>query len=270
MMYRHLGLAALSFAALGVLACDDDETNPSEGGGGEGAGSTTTATTATTSSTASTTSSSQSTGAGEPGSVEASWSIMVQGELRDCFFAGASYVDLAIEDADGSVDTVRANCDEPEGLTQALAAGTYTVTPSLVSFAEDTVFTAPATEVVVMPSVTAGLPIVFEMPGAHLHATWSIFQDGVAATCEEVGAHRAEIVATRADGLTYGNTFDCPLGEGTTDAFPLGTYEVVVSLLYEQDVVLVSSDFLDATLDEAGETVDLPPVDFDFQTPPTP
>lgn len=268
MMYRHLGLLALSFAALGVLACNDDETSSAEGGGGEGAGSTSTATTTAPSSTAST--SSQSTGAGDAGAVEASWSIMVQGELRDCFFAGASYVDLAIEDADGNVDTARASCEEPAGLTETLPAGTYTVTPSLVSFAEETVLTAPAAEVVVMPSVTAGLPIVFEMPGAHLHGTWSILQDGVAASCGDVGAHRAEILATRADGLTYSNTFECPLGEGTTDAFPLGTYEVVVSLLYEQDVVLVSSDFLDATLDEAGETVELPAVDLDIQSPPTP
>jgi hypothetical protein len=268
MLHRHLGFAVLTLVSLGALACGDDEPNDPEGGGGQGGGGD--VTTATTTSTASTTSSSQSTGAGEPGSVEASWSIMVQGELRDCFFAGASYVDLAIEDADGNVDTLRASCDEPEGLTEPLAAGTYTVTPSLVSFAEETVFTAPATQLVVMPSVTAGLPIVFEMPGAHLVGTWSILQDGVTATCEDVGAHRAEILATRADGLTLSNTFDCPLGVGTTDAFPLGEYEVVVSLLYEQDVVLVSSDFLDATLDQAGETVEVPPVDFDFQSPPTP
>lgn len=264
MICRHLGLVVLSLVTVAAVACGDDESNSADGG--EGAGSTTTATT----STASTTSSSQSTGAGDTGSVEASWSIMVQGELRDCFFAGASYVDLAFEDADGNVDTVRADCDAPEGSTEALVAGSYTVTPSLVSFAEETVFTAPAAELVVMPGATAGLPIVFEMPGAHLRGTWSVLQDGVVATCDDVGAHRAEILATRLDGLTYSNTFECLDGEGTTDAFPLGSYEVVVSLLYEQDVVLVSSDFLDATLDEAGETVDLPPVDFDFLTPPAP
>jgi hypothetical protein len=267
MIHRHLGLVLFPFVALGAIACNDDEPNQPEGGGGQGGGADVTA---TTTSTASTTSSSQSTGAGEPGSVEATWSIMVQGELRDCFFAGASYVDLAIEDADGNVDTIRASCDAAEGLTAPLAAGVYAVVPSLVSFAEETVLTAPATELVVMPSITAGLPIVFEMPGAHLSGAWSILQDGTAATCEDVGAHRAEILATRADGLTYSNTFDCPLGMGITDAFPLGTYEVVVSLLYEQDVVLVSSDFLDATLDEAGETVELPAVEFDFQSPPTP
>lgn len=261
MKHRLLGLSlSLCLSSL-ALACSDDEAESADGGGGSGGGATDTVTTTTTIATI-------STGTAEAGSLEASWSILVQGELRDCFFAGASYVDLAIEDANGNVETVRASCDAVEGATEALDPGTYTVAPSLVSFDEATVFTAPAATLVVSPGARAPLPIQFDMPGAHLLATWTLFKDGVDATCADLGAHRVEILASSAGGFAYSNTFDCPLGKGTTEAFPLGTYEVVVSLLYEQDVVLLSSDFIDATLDEAGEMVELPNIEFNFVTPP--
>lgn len=133
-----------------------------------------------------------------------------------------------------------------------------------MTFEEATILTGePASAVIEDGAENVAVP--FDLPGARLAGSWSISQGGEPITCETAGAHRVEILASTASGFAYSNTFECPLGEGTTDYFPLGEYEVFVSLLYEQDVVLVTSDALAATLDPAGATVELEPVEFVIQ-----
>lgn len=273
-MDRHLSrtLLATAFASslvVGSLGCDDSDeqgewvtggggtgaTSSSGGDAGEGGGGT----------------GGEPTGGsgGRPGAQEVgvTWTIAVEGEARDCFYAGASYVELAISDETGVVETPRFSCDAPDGGVVELAPGAYTVTPALLAFDESVVFEAPAQDLVVASTGDAALPVAFALPGARLSASWSLTSGGLPATCLDFGAHTAEILASNAAGFGYVNTFDCALGTGTTDFIPLGTYEVVVSLLYEQDVVLVSSDFIDATLDDAGETITLDPVAFDVVLP---
>ncbi len=256
-----VGLSAL--LGLGLVACDDETENKGSEGGGGGSASTVDTTASTTSS--------QSTGTLEQGAIDTSWTIAIQHEARDCFWAGASWVDVAFEDEAGNVETARFACDAvPAAGSHPVAPGSYTVTATLTSFAEEPVVSAAAVDVVVAPGEAAPLPIAFDIPGGRFAVGWTITKDEVAATCKEVGAHRVELMAIHESGTTYGNTWECPLAKGTSDAFPLGTYEVVVSLLYEQDVVLVSSDIIDTALVDAGITVGIETVEFAFTTPPDP
>lgn len=252
----------VSTLALGAAACGDDDTTPGGSGGG-GAGATASSGGEGGGGASGGAPIGGAGGSPDPEDVEVTWTIAIQGEARDCFYAGASYVELTISDTAGVVEAPRFSCDATEGGTVELLPGTYTVRPALLAFDETEVFVAPALDLVVAPS-SASLPVAFDLPGARLSASWSLTEGGLPATCLDFGAHTAEILSSNAAGFGYVNTFDCTLGAGTTDFIPLGTYEVVVSLLYEQDVVLVSSDFIDATLDEAGETVTLDPVVFEL------
>jgi hypothetical protein len=251
-------LFLLGSSLLALLACGDDTTSGGGGGAGVPGGG------------GSHTEGGGGTGGGGGDAavtrgLDASWSISVQGIGQDCFFAGASWVDFAIEDSEGAVDTVRFACENAAGTT-ALEPGSYSVRASLVTFDEATITTGEAIEVTVeedLESVSA----LFDLPGARISGTWTISQGGEPSTCDEAGAHRVEILANSPSGFAYSNTFECPLGEGVTDYFPLGEYEVFVSLLYEQDVVLVTSDAIAADLSEAGATVEIEPVDFVLQDP---
>lgn len=255
---RSVSRVALVFA-LSLAACGDDAASGGSGGSGGAGGSGGDPSTGASGGTGGGVGAGNGTG-GDDATLAVNWGLSVQGEAADCFFMGASWVDLAIEDAGGEVDVRRLECDGGEGVV-ALAPGAYVVTPSLVAFDESVVLALEA-ESVDVEAPSTDLALLFTLPGGKLEGTWTITQDGAAATCEAAGADRVEILASNASGFAYANTFDCTEGSGVTEYFPLGEYEVTLSLMYQQDVVLVTSDVIAVTLEEAGATVAMEPVEF--------
>lgn len=276
--------------ALVLGGCGDDSSAGSGGSGGSGTGSTTGSSTSTSSggtTTGSTTASSTSSGeggsgggntggggsgagdtggggagGGETATFDASWTLTVGPEEVDCYFLGAEEVRITLtqEGTDPVEETV--SCFDGSALLAAAPVGTYEVGASLLNYLGEVV---GESEVASAELEAGGSPVAlsFAVPGGRIAASWIITEGGAPSTCAAAGASRGELVVTHLEsGLTYGDTFDCPLGEGTGPWVPLGPYEAIVSLLYEQDVVLVSSDVMEVELTEEGEVVDLPVVEF--------
>lgn len=257
--------------SLGAVACGDDETGGSGGSGGAGgAGSTTAATTsATTSSTSTGGEGGQGGGEGGQGGeggggipiargqFDASWTLSIAGEEADCFALGAEWVDVAArpQGSDGPIVETRLACGDGDGRTDELALGAYDLTFTLRSFDEEPVADpVTATGELAEDGGTVALdPIAFAVDGARFDVSWILTSGGEDATCEEAGADVTELVLVNLDtGVTYGETWPCPQGTGTTRALPLGTYELSPNLL-DFDVVLHSADVVEAELDQPDD-----------------
>lgn len=200
------------------------------------------------------------------GTFAASWSIVLGGETKDCFAVGAGFVSLSLSRA-GSQDPMVLDfaCEDGAGKTGEIAAGAYTIAASLLDNNKKPMLALPpSTATIAADGDEVKLPdLSFDLPSARFTAGWKLTKMNGPATCAEFGAARAEILANNLQtGLGFGVTVECEDGKGTTPPIPLGDYGVVISLLYEQDVVLVSADEVTASLTKAGETVVLPDVTF--------
>jgi hypothetical protein len=265
-----------------LAACGDDDTAGSGGSGGAGgaaSSATTTSSSTASSSTVASTAASGGTGGGGTGGegtgggpgggarFHASWELSVAGEEVDCFYLGAEYVDVAVipEGAGGEPAVTRLACLDGEGDTGELPLGSYEIAISLLDFDEEPV-AEPVSVVAALEEEDATVelePAAFSLEGGRFHATWTITSGGEPATCAEAGANRTEVAMTNLDTfVTYGDTFECDLGEGETPSVPLGEYEIIVSLFYEQDVALVSSDPITLTLERPDQVVDMEAIEF--------
>jgi hypothetical protein len=280
--------------SLGALACGDDEPGGAGGSGSGGAGgsgsTTSSATTATT--TASTSTGGDGGGGGEGGGeggeggggggqgggtptargrFEASWELTVAGEEVDCSYLGAEHVDLAarMQGTDGPIVETRVACGDGEGLTEELPLGAYDVTFTFRDFEEEPIAEAVTVSgALVEDGGTVALdPVELAVPGARFDVSWILTSDGEDATCEGAGANTTELVLVNLDnGLTYGETWACGAGTGTTRALPLGTYELAPNLL-DLDVVLFSAAIVEAELAEPDAVERVPQFVFAIDSP---
>jgi hypothetical protein len=298
-----LGLASLVALAAFAAACGDDESTP--GSGGSGGGTTTSSATSTTSSTSTSSSSSASTsstsqgtttggeggqgggttsgdggaggsgggdggsgggsGGGDGSSFDAAWTLLVGPDTVDCFFLGGEYVDVYYQ-RDGEEAVVeRYSCFDEGGLSPELPVGDYTVQATLLDFEEEVILGADPVEIALGPEL-ATVDLEFAAAGARLSASWSLIEGGVEATCQSFGASHTEVSLYNVDnGLGYGSSFECPLGEGTTRYIPLGNYEVILNLL-DFDVIVDDGEISTISLQDPDETRVLPEYVFNRDT----
>jgi hypothetical protein len=287
---KKLPLASALVLSLALSACGDDSSSTGSGGGG---GDATTGSSASASTSGATTSSvdgsssasggdggaggggqggsttsaggggSTSTGSVDPAPLTVSWTIAVGGTDVDCFYLGSEEVEVTVLGQDGEEPVVHTfSCFDGEGTTVPLPLGTYAVSARLLDFEQESVGEIHAFDV----EVEAGgseVSLPFDEDGAQVAASWSVTLNGEPGECADAGATHTEILLYNvASGLSYGATDLCDLYENTTPPVPLGDYEVVVSLVYEQDVVLVSSDVIVVELDQADEVVDVGEIEF--------
>lgn len=151
------------------------------------------------------------------------------------------------------------------GSAVVVAAGTYDVRVEATTAEGDVVFGA---EAVTGQEVADGddVPLDFEFPEGEgfLFLNWTIEQGGAAVDCEDLGAVSLEVESTLVEaGTSTTDVLPCSHGGWQTRGLELGEYDVTVTLLGEDDLVIApASDPIPAELAADAELVVLPDITF--------
>ena len=160
-----------------------------------------------------------------PAAISVSWGITAGGAAISCTQAGAFEVVVSV---DGS--TVNFPCMDLGGMTPPIAAGTHSVSATLVDTSNHVLDMVGPMTVTVNCNENAVLqPIPFAVTpvcaDATLSASWTLTANGAPVSCAQAGATEVDFIID-----TMEVPFQCTALQGTTPTFAAGTHSVSFEL----------------------------------------
>jgi hypothetical protein len=197
-----------------------------------------------------------------PGTFTMTWDVAVDGLVTLCGSVSATTFELDATPPGGGADQVsRLDCTLHGGTSAALAPGVYDVVARLRDANGEPVDSVEVgTKTIASGAATDLGEIGFDIASSAgwLSVSWSLEHGGVATTCSAVGAVTVAIdITPQAGGATITDTYTCSDGTGTTDYLVPGTYDLAVSALDGDGLLLGTAPGTSATV-ETKVGVDVP------------
>ena len=198
----------------------------------------------------------------DDGTIDVSWSVLINGAASTCAAVEAQSVEIVAERSSGREYSTVVSCTAGSASVN-VPPGEYTLSVFALDADGARLTNGPGAAVTVESGRTLSVPNVrFEFAFGNVNVSWAITLNSAAATCAAVGAAGVEFIHRATSGKEYRDTFNCSDGSGTV-ALPAGGYTLFAYLLDANDDRLTDGPGAPLTV-AAGQTTNVGVIEFAF------